>query len=1256
MPTLNDILLQSIRETQSYRRLVRELERAKPGRAVSMKGLRAGALAGLTAALAHVGSRSNVPANAERSARTTEEAGHLSKLASRTASHESGAVGRDSATHRPSLIVLVTANVERAAELADEVAFFGLPQVFHYPKSQLLPYEPDEPYLEEQVKHLEFFHHLASLGEKPRRPDITDHPASVCVTSIEALFARVAPLEMVRKHRIEIQWGQPFDTQAFAQWATELGYERVPTVEARGEFSIRGGIVDIFPLHTEHALRIDLFGLEIESIRWFDVHTQRSLRQLGELESVTILPARERVLIEAALATAPLSLHDSNAAEDHVSGDGTSDNQGGRTPSELPLVQLLDLLPPDALLVFDNAELYPLLDERFRQVRERQYREYSARSDHLPAPSILYADLQQVMSRASQFVQIHHTLLAETPATISIETHSFETMPPSFEKYLTEFRKRLAEEFRVAVVCDNLGQAERLKELLVENDVGVVIIPDPCVAPEEIEDAALRQTVRRVVEASPLERLPEVILTTGLLHNGFVMPEAGLYVVTDREIFGRYRRRPVYRKLYKGTPIPDVRQIQKGDYVVHLEHGIGRFEGIRTQQVDGKVCDFLELTYADDDKLLVPVEKIAFVHKYSAPEQGEIHLDKLGTKNWTRRRRKSQEAVEKLAKELLQLYARRAAAKGYAFGPDTAEQREFEAAFLYTETPDQLRAIEEVKRDMCEPKPMDRLICGDVGFGKTEVAIRAAFKAIQEGKQVALLCPTTILAQQHYNTFRERFADYPIRVEMLSRFKTPKETKEILAGLKSGIVNMVVGTHALLSKSVQFRDLGLVIVDEEQRFGVKQKERLKELRASVDFLTLTATPIPRTLYMALSGLRDMSLIATPPADRHPVKTRIIHFDAEQIEEAILRELNRGGQVFFVHNRVHNIHEVARRLQEIVPSARIAIAHGQMPDGELEQVMMDFIDGKYDVLVSTTIIENGLDIPNVNTIIINRADAFGLAQLYQLRGRVGRENRQAYAYLVVPQGQPITESAVARLAAIEEFVELGSGFNIAMRDLEIRGAGNLLGREQHGTMADVGFELYCKMLEEAVEALTGSLREEELETEIQWSTNAFLPASYIPVEGQRFMIYKQIAEATTLAQLDAITEELRDRYGEVEISRDDGTVVSTLPQPVVNLMSIAKLRILGRKLSIRKIAATRHGFEIHRPDAVNELGPTIRKLLRSEGPKVFVNNPNSLEFHYDDWAHRPQLEEAVAMLKQVLNEFTRAQPRSAGDEISAAVPV
>lgn len=1162
MNNLQSLLINQIRKAQPVKRLLEQISRAKPGKPVAIKGLRGSSLAAVIA---------EVATPAEKDEKRPEQ---------------------------PPFILLVTGNYERSGELYDDLQFFGQDSTLHYPRTQLLPYDDDEPLLEEQVKHLEFLRHLA-----------TDQrgKTSIGVTSIEALFSRVPTLEALRSLTVTVEFGEPFDTENFADRAALLGYDRVPTVESRGEVSVRGGIVDIFPPDAENPIRIDLFGDDIESIRYFDVHTQRSIRGQGDLERFTLLPAREKVVMEKALEQT----------------DG-------------PLPTILDILPAGSLLVFDSTEMYSVLDERFRQLVERQFREHGVKDHTAATPERLYASLEQVQQAAAPYVQLHHSLIIEGEGAaqgVRFETTSFETIKPSLEHYITQMRRRVTDGYTTIIVCDNDGQMQRMDEMLGENEIG-----------------ALPYSTAKGDPPIPVydDNTRDVIICVGLLHTGFVMPDAGVYIVTDREIFGRYKRRHVYRKIYKGAPIADAREIRKGDYVVHLDHGIGRFEGIRTQNVDDKVTDFLELIYSGDDKLLVPVDKISYVQKFSGPDGTPPTLDKLGSKKWQQRRTKSQEDIEKMATELLGLHARRAMAYGHAYGTDTPFQREFESSFLYQETPDQLRAIEDVKMDMGGPKPMDRLVCGDVGYGKTEVAIRAAFKAIMDKKQVALLCPTTILARQHYDNFRERFAGYPIRVEMLSRFRTPKETREALKGLADGSVDMVVGTHQLLGKSVEFKELGLVVVDEEQRFGVTHKERLKELRASVDFLTLTATPIPRTLYMALSGLRDMSIINTPPADRHPIKTKIIHWDREQIEEAILRELNRGGQVFFVHNRVQNIHQIADSIREIVPHARIVVAHGQMNEHDLEQIILDFIDHKYDILVSTTIIESGIDIPNVNTIIINRADAFGLAQMYQLRGRVGRETRRAYAYLIVPAGQAITEAAVARLQAIEEFTELGVGFNIAMRDMEIRGTGNLLGKEQHGTMNSIGFELYCKMLEDAVEEMRGNVREEEgREVEIQWKVSAYLPPEYIPVESQRVMLYKRVAEARTPEELDDISAEVRDRYGDVvrEAAGGNGKTSEELPEPVENLLLIARMRLLGRKLDLRKVIGLKTGFKLQKDNVLSEMGKRAQKII-GDSAAIYADDPDALEFGYKDWSRRRGLTDAVKVLEALVRRAEKAAAKKA----------
>jgi transcription-repair coupling factor (superfamily II helicase) len=645
------------------------------------------------------------------------------------------------------------------------------------------------------------------------------------------------------------------------------------------------------------------------------------------------------------------------------------------------------------------------------------------------------------------------------------------------------------------------------------------------------------------------------------LTEGFTFPDAKLQVITDREIFGRYKRKPRYPRFKGEGPIESYRALNLGDFVVHVNHGIGQYGGIERLTVEGRETECMLVHYQDGDKLYVPIDQLDLIQKYIGRDGEPPALSKLGGAAWERIKARTKKAIKQMAEELVRIYALRRARPGHAFKPDTRWQRELEASFIYEDTAAQARAAEEIKRDMERPKPMDRLVCGDVGYGKTEVAIRAAFKAMTEGKQVAVLVPTTVLAQQHYYTFRERLADYPMTVEMLSRFRTAKEQKAIVEGLARGTVDTAIGTHRLIQKDVQFKDLGLVTIDEEQRFGVAHKEAFKRMRATVDVLTLTATPIPRTLHMALMGARDMSTIDTPPKDRLPVETEVVQFDDEVIVSAVTREIDRGGQVFFVHNRIETIDAMAAHLATLLPGIRLAVAHGQMHERALERVMLDFVDREYDVLVSTMIVESGLDIPNVNTIIVNRADTFGLAQLYQLRGRVGRSRHRAYAYLLVPRGQRLTDIQRKRLRTIVEFTELGSGLKVAMRDLEIRGVGNILGPEQSGYIAEVGFDLYVKLLEEAVKELKGEPVEARLETRIETDIPAYIPDTYVEDDRQRVIFYKRLVETRKGEEVRELEREIEDRYG-------------ALPDVARNLLDFQEIRLLAAASGMERVVIKR----------------------------------------------------------------------------------
>jgi transcription-repair coupling factor (superfamily II helicase) len=1105
---------------------------------------------------------------------------------------------------RKAPLLIVSPGREPSEHRYDDLFFFGSSDVFHYAAWDLLPFEQDKPGLEAMSKRMDALARLAGLtaqhaGAGAPQPPMISAP-------VEALLQKTFPAEWLRSKSLVVEWGQTIDRGALDRRLNGLGYAEAPMVESRGEYSMRGGIVDIFPLDADHPYRLDLFGDEIESIRRFDVGTQRSLEsdrgESSNIERIVLLPANEKTALDWAIK------------------EGVA------------LVSPLDYLPADTVVVLDAPELQHGATAKFDELVAKElsrikakkavWVDPSGKERPLPDPSQFYLtgdELRAAFRERESVVEAPRLPFPPDAADkrdrrrVEAKSRSFHDVKPELDAYLEAIHARQREDYLVVIVCDNAGQAHRLKEILAEREIAAGMIGPDGVKPR-----------------GPMEGFADVALAVGDLTAGFIMPEARLMLVTDREIFGRYKRRHVYRKIYKGTPVRSATEIGRNDFVVHVEHGVGKYVGMRRQAIDGADVDLIEILYKDDDRLLVPVEKVHYVQKFVAGEHVEPTLDKLGGAKWKKRKQKSEAQVEEMARQLLELYAARELAEGHAFATDNHLVREFESSFLYKETPDQIEAIHQAKMDMESPKPMDRLICGDVGYGKTEVAIRAAFKAIQDGKQVAFLCPTTVLASQHYNTFRERFADYPVQVEQLSRFQSAKEVADSIKRIASGEARMAIGTHRLLSKDVRFSDLGLVIVDEEQRFGVAHKERFKELRASVDVMTLSATPIPRTLYMALAGIRDMSVITTAPADRYPIRTRVIHFERDQIEEAVLRELNRGGQVYFIHNRVHNIDEVADRLREIAPKAKILIAHGQMSDDDLEDVMTKFVEGEADILVATTIVENGLDIPNCNTIVINRADAFGLAQLYQLRGRVGRGNRQAYAYLIVPEGQPITEAAVKRLQAIEEFTELGVGFQVAMRDMEIRGTGNVLGKEQSGAMEAIGFELYCEMLEAAVKRARGDDSPRPTEIDVSWRVPSYIPPDFMPVESQRFDLYKRLATARATEQIDEVEEEIRDRFGKI-------------PDPVSNIFNISRLRVLASQAGATRLALAPDGFKVeHAGDEVKAMAVWI--YLREIHPGIkdanFVTG-NAITVSVNDWHRGNRLNKAVKLFKAFINNIEKA---------------
>jgi len=987
--------------------------------------------------------------------------------------------------------------------------------------------------------------------------------APLVVAPVETLLTRLVPPQVFKEHCLTMETGQTINLQDIAGRLIIQGYERVDMVESPGHFSIRGGILDVFPLTLEEPVRIELFDDEIDSIRNFKVETQRSSEKL---QRVSILPAKENIFTADRISEAlPLIRKESTTQKTMLLKAGKSDaykrlnEKTGEFIERLEQRQipegiddLLSFFYPDGVSL---ADYFPqgtvfLVEEPGRQkeviqnrIREQAERHVNLLEQGLVLPSqgnnsFTLDDLNRTLSR---FTRVGFSLLPKQFDGRAGNTVNFSAKTMHMFKgktdLLTEEIKTLRENgFKIVIFASTLARGEKIRELFRDQDIFARLEPDLPVAP-----------------------VPgEVVITCGVLESGFELTPAKVAIITDWEIYGQPKRTRVVRvQARQGAKISHFSDLRPGDFVVHVNHGIGKYMGIKQLEVGGVRKDYLFLQYSGEDKLYVPTDQIGLIQKYLGAEGMAPKLYKLGGTEWHRVKQKVKDSVKDLANDLISLYAERQKTQGYRFSPDTVWQKEFEDAFPFEETPDQLRAIEEIKSDMENNRPMDRLLCGDVGFGKTEVAIRAVFKAVMDGKQVAVLVPTTILAQQHFNTFSERFAGYPINVEMLSRFKSAAEQKSILNSVKKGVVDVIIGTHRLLQKDVQFKELSLVIIDEEQRFGVMHKETLKYLRKSVDVLTLTATPIPRTLHMALIGARDMSILETPPEDRFPVQTYVLEFNLEIIADAIRREIDRGGQVYFVHNRVKDIDKTARLLQDVVPESRMTVAHGQMREDLLERRMLDFIGSEYDTLVCTTIIETGMDISNVNTLIVDEADRMGLSQLHQLRGRVGRSHRLAYAYFTYKKDRSLTEVAEKRLQAIREFTEFGAGFKIAMRDMEIRGAGNILGPEQHGHMMAVGFDMYCRLLDEAVHEIRGTVPEQRPEPTLDLNINAFISDRYIGDPATKIEVYKKIMHIENREDSADAEEELVDRFGDI-------------PEPVYNLISIARIKALASATGVQSI--------------------------------------------------------------------------------------
>jgi transcription-repair coupling factor (superfamily II helicase) len=1061
-------------------------------------------------------------------------------------------------------IFVVTYNKEQAERLYEDLQAFGLTdeEALYFPAVETLLYEESLP-------------DFRVIGHRMLTLDgLAKGRKAVVISPVHGALRKTIPADAIRDSRLSIKVGDSVDIDDLLGKLVHLGYEREEIVDRHAQFSRRGGIIDIFPSTHEDPVRIELFGDDIESIREFDPASQRSIHKL---QSLDILPAREILLTEEAAAKAVKEMRKELAKRvADLESEGLSaeaEKLAAKLEDDitrltnlayfdgmeyyLPHIHpegstIIDYLPEDALAVLDEPLQVRSHWDAIEEETVEMLAAHVGRGDVLPPSSPHSLTFEAAMKRVGERQRLLFSLLARPIPWAHIQHHITLSSSP-MESFggrldqLIEQMKAWLENGSMVVAAS--AQHHRLTEIFTEKEIPVANLADV-------------EAVGQGVYICP----SGIHSDSTSLSGGFKLPDAKLMVLTDAEVFGIskvHRPRHVFRE---GAPITTLLDLKVGDYVTHINHGIGVYKGLITMESLGVERDYLLLAYANDDKLYVPADQIDRVQKYIGMEGQPPQVHRLGGAEWARTTRRVKQAVREMAKELIELYAWRQAAGGYSFGPDTPWQQEMETAFPYQETPDQLVAINDVKHDMEEPKPMDRLICGDVGYGKTEVAIRAAFKAVNEGKQVAVLSPTTVLAQQHLNTFSSRLAAYPVSVEMLSRFRSKKEQKETIEGLALGTVDVVIGTHRMLSKDVEFKNLGLLIVDEEQRFGVGQKERLKQLKKTVDVLAMTATPIPRTLHMSLAGIRDMSVINDPPEGRSPIKTYIKEADDSLIREAVLRELDRDGQVYFIHNRVENISHIAAHVQKLVPYARIQVAHGQMHEDDLERVMLDFYDRQFDVLVCTTIVESGLDIPNVNTIIINNADMMGLGQLYQLRGRVGRSDRQAYAYLTYKQDKMLTEIAEKRLDAIKEFSSLGSGFKVAMRDLEIRGAGNLLGAEQHGQMAAVGFDIYCQLLSNAVLEMKGEEVDEFTLPTVDLPLDAHIPNAYIKDEAMRILFYKKMAAVREVADVQKIQEELEDRFGDP-------------PKPVWNSLAVLRLRLRALGLGIMSVTNDRNQIAI-----------------------------------------------------------------------------
>ena len=1093
--------------------------------------------------------------------------------------------------HTNKQMLIITYDEVRSRNIYEDIKNLGLSDVELFPKRELLLYDIDAFSSERSNQRLNVL------------SDLNEGKDLLIVTSLGALLDKLLVPEMFEKYSQLVEFGKNISLEDIVISFINAGYERVSMVEGIGQFSLRGGIIDFFPPNSINPYRIELFDEEVDSIRTFDMVTQRSL---DRVEMVKIPPVKEILItgdfkkdiiknLQKDLKKFGLKYKTEQVEKlsnekferyiELLNEDMHMSNRDMIIPyiPEDFLTSIISYLKEDAIILVDEPKRVDEIAKNFKEDFSHKYMDLLEIGEVLPGHFNIYYDYKDLIPQINEKVCITNSSLIKgdtnfkPKSLINFISKSMSSYHSKMELLKDDLNHYKYKGYKVIILSGTEERGLRLKQTL--EDFGV--------------EASFYKDRNIGISSS------QIYITPGTLKGGFEYGGLKLVVISDKEIFGAGKKRTAKGfKKDKSKPL-NFSELKIGDFVVHENYGIGQYEGVAQLNIQGIKKDFLTIQYKAKDKLYLPIDQMNLIQKYIGSDI-KPKVNKLSSGDWTKTKAKAKKAVEDMAYDLLELYAKREKLKGFAFSPDTPWQSQFEDFFPYEETEGQLNSVIEIKKDMEKPKPMDRLLCGDVGYGKTEVALRAAFKAIMEGKQVAILVPTTILAQQHYNTIMDRFGNFPIKVAMLSRFRTANVQKVSIEGIRKGSIDLVVGTHRLLSKDVIFKDLGLLIIDEEQRFGVKHKENLKKLKESVDVLTLTATPIPRTLHMSLVGIRDMSVIEDPPEERYPIQTYVVEFNEQMVRDAILREVGRGGQVYFVYNRVESIDRITSRLRALVPEASFNIGHGQMAERQLEKVMIDFLNKEQDVLVCTTIIETGLDIPNVNTIIIYDADKMGLSQLYQLRGRVGRSNRIAYGYFTYEKDKVLTEIAEKRLRAIKEFTEFGSGFKIAMRDLEIRGAGNLIGLQQHGHIESIGYDLYVKFLGQAIRRLKGETVLDRLDTTIDLKVDGFIPKRYIADEDQKIEIYQKISSMESIDDYRELVDELIDRFGDV-------------PKEVENLMDISYIRALSSKIDVKNILQLDRDIKIEFVSSDNLSLELIHYLSKEYGKKLIFDLSSSPSF-------------------------------------------